>query len=182
MRRVGGASATIFRRVDLRDRIDHEIHSITGIRMRVELVATRLARSEGKTQRVCDHRLALKADPSALPWPPLRQRPTRAANAGSATFSRKQRAAGEEESRARRRPERRRRVSRHLGLQWKSARRRSPPRTCARPACAAAVTGSVESIGAQRLGETLAAAPTRGAIASRGFYPVIGSDRPSSRR
>jgi len=74
--------------VDLRGRIDHEIHSITGIRMRVELVATGLAHSEGKTQRVCDHRLALKADPSALPWPPLRQRPTRAANVGSATLSR----------------------------------------------------------------------------------------------
>ena len=43
--------------VDLRDRIDHEIHSITGIRMRVELVAPHsLARSEGKAKRVLDHR------------------------------------------------------------------------------------------------------------------------------
>jgi len=43
--------------VDLRDRIDHEIHSITGIRMKVELVAPNtLARSEGKAQRVRDHR------------------------------------------------------------------------------------------------------------------------------
>ena len=43
--------------VDLRDRIDHEIHSITGIRMKVELVAPNtLARSEGKAERVRDHR------------------------------------------------------------------------------------------------------------------------------
>ncbi len=43
--------------VDLRDRIDHEIHSVTGIRMKVELVAPNsLARSEGKAQRVLDHR------------------------------------------------------------------------------------------------------------------------------
>jgi phenylacetate-CoA ligase len=43
--------------VDLRDRIDHEIHSITGIRMKVELVAPNaLARSEGKARRVLDHR------------------------------------------------------------------------------------------------------------------------------
>jgi phenylacetate-CoA ligase len=43
--------------VDLRDRIDHEIHSITGIRMKVELVAPHaLARSEGKARRVLDHR------------------------------------------------------------------------------------------------------------------------------
>ncbi len=43
--------------VDLRDRIDHEIHAITGIRMKVELVAPNtLARSEGKAQRVRDHR------------------------------------------------------------------------------------------------------------------------------
>jgi phenylacetate-CoA ligase len=43
--------------VDLRDRIDHEIHSITGIRMKVELVAPNaLARSEGKAKRVLDHR------------------------------------------------------------------------------------------------------------------------------
>jgi phenylacetate-CoA ligase len=43
--------------VELRDRIDHEIHSITGIRMKVELVAANtLARSEGKARRVLDHR------------------------------------------------------------------------------------------------------------------------------
>jgi phenylacetate-CoA ligase len=45
--------------VELRDRIDHEIHSITGIRMKVELVAANtLARSEGKANRVLDHRKA----------------------------------------------------------------------------------------------------------------------------
>ncbi|HEU4382153.1 MAG TPA: phenylacetate--CoA ligase [Anaeromyxobacteraceae bacterium] len=45
--------------VDLRDRIDHEIHSITGLRMKVELVAPHtLDRSEGKARRVLDHRKA----------------------------------------------------------------------------------------------------------------------------
>jgi len=43
--------------VELRDRIDHEIHSVTGIRMKVELVAPNtLPRSEGKARRVLDHR------------------------------------------------------------------------------------------------------------------------------
>ena len=43
--------------VALRDRIDHEIHSITGIRMTIELVAPNaLGRSEGKARRVIDHR------------------------------------------------------------------------------------------------------------------------------
>jgi phenylacetate-CoA ligase len=43
--------------VELRDRIDHEIHSVTGIRMKVELVAPHtLPRSEGKARRVLDHR------------------------------------------------------------------------------------------------------------------------------
>jgi phenylacetate-CoA ligase len=43
--------------VALRDRIDHEIHSITGIRMTVELVPpSALGRSEGKARRVIDHR------------------------------------------------------------------------------------------------------------------------------
>jgi len=43
--------------VELRDRLDHEIHSVTGIRMKVELVAPNtLARSEGKARRVIDHR------------------------------------------------------------------------------------------------------------------------------
>jgi len=45
--------------VALRDRIDHEIHSITGIRMTIELVApSTLGRSEGKARRVIDHRRA----------------------------------------------------------------------------------------------------------------------------
>jgi phenylacetate-CoA ligase len=45
--------------VALRDRIDHEIHSITGIRMTIELVApSALGRSEGKARRVIDHRRA----------------------------------------------------------------------------------------------------------------------------
>jgi phenylacetate-CoA ligase len=48
--------------VALRDRIDHEIHAITGIRMAVELVAPGvLERSAGKAQRVLDHRRAPRA-------------------------------------------------------------------------------------------------------------------------
>ncbi len=48
--------------VALRDRIDHEIHSITGIRMTVELVAPHaLERSEGKARRVIDHRRSAAA-------------------------------------------------------------------------------------------------------------------------
>jgi phenylacetate-CoA ligase len=47
--------------VVLRDRIDHEIHAITGIRMAVELVAPNtLERSTGKAQRVLDHRRKAK--------------------------------------------------------------------------------------------------------------------------
>jgi phenylacetate-CoA ligase len=43
--------------VELRDRIDHEIHEVTGIRMTVELVAPNtLERSAGKAKRVLDHR------------------------------------------------------------------------------------------------------------------------------
>ncbi|HUK65810.1 MAG TPA: phenylacetate--CoA ligase [Anaeromyxobacteraceae bacterium] len=43
--------------IALRDRIDHEIHSITGVRMGVELVAPgTLERSSGKAVRVLDHR------------------------------------------------------------------------------------------------------------------------------
>jgi len=43
--------------VRLRDRIDHEIHSVTGVHMTVELVAPgTLERSPGKAQRVLDHR------------------------------------------------------------------------------------------------------------------------------
>jgi phenylacetate-CoA ligase len=45
--------------VALRDRIDHQIFSITGIRMAVELVAPgSLERSVGKARRVLDHRAA----------------------------------------------------------------------------------------------------------------------------
>ena len=41
----------------LRDRIDREIHSVTGIRMKVELVEPQsLERSFGKAKRVIDHR------------------------------------------------------------------------------------------------------------------------------
>jgi phenylacetate-CoA ligase len=43
--------------VVLRDRIDHEIHAVTGIRARIELVAPgTLERSQGKAVRVLDHR------------------------------------------------------------------------------------------------------------------------------
>jgi phenylacetate-CoA ligase len=43
--------------VELRDRIDREIHAVTGIRMTVELVAPNtIGRSEGKARRVIDHR------------------------------------------------------------------------------------------------------------------------------
>ncbi len=43
--------------VELRDRIDREIHAVTGIRMTVELVAPNaIGRSEGKALRVVDHR------------------------------------------------------------------------------------------------------------------------------
>jgi phenylacetate-CoA ligase len=45
------------RMVDLRDRIDREIQAVTGVRMRVELVAPNtLERSAGKAHRVLDHR------------------------------------------------------------------------------------------------------------------------------
>jgi phenylacetate-CoA ligase len=48
------------RMVDLRDRIDREIQAVTGVRMRVELVAPHtLERSAGKAQRVLDHRKQL---------------------------------------------------------------------------------------------------------------------------
>jgi phenylacetate-CoA ligase len=43
--------------VELRDRIDREIHAVTGIRMTVELVPPNaIGRSEGKARRVVDHR------------------------------------------------------------------------------------------------------------------------------
>ncbi len=42
---------------ELHDRIDREIHAVTGVRMSVELVAPNtLERSAGKAQRVLDHR------------------------------------------------------------------------------------------------------------------------------
>ncbi|MCC6578808.1 MAG: phenylacetate--CoA ligase [Phycisphaeraceae bacterium] len=42
----------------LHDRIDREIHAVTGIRMKVDLVQPRsLQRYEGKAQRVIDHRV-----------------------------------------------------------------------------------------------------------------------------
>jgi phenylacetate-CoA ligase len=43
--------------IELRDRIDREIHAVTGVRMSVELVAPNtLERSAGKARRVLDHR------------------------------------------------------------------------------------------------------------------------------
>jgi len=55
--RAGDFSDEMRRMVGLRDRIDQEIHSITGVRMKVELVAPNsLPRSEGKARRVLDHR------------------------------------------------------------------------------------------------------------------------------
>jgi phenylacetate-CoA ligase len=43
--------------IGLRDRIDHEVHAVTGIRAKIELVAPgTLERSEGKAKRVVDHR------------------------------------------------------------------------------------------------------------------------------
>jgi phenylacetate-CoA ligase len=43
--------------VALRDRIDREIHAVTGIRMTVELVAPgSIERSAGKARRVVDRR------------------------------------------------------------------------------------------------------------------------------
>jgi phenylacetate-CoA ligase len=47
------------RLVALRDRIDREIHAVTGLRMTVELVAPgSIERSAGKARRVVDHRKA----------------------------------------------------------------------------------------------------------------------------
>src|SRR5512138_2901660 len=43
--------------VELRDRIDREIHAVTGIRMKIELVPPNtIERSAGKARRVVDHR------------------------------------------------------------------------------------------------------------------------------
>ncbi len=53
--------------ITLRDRIDHEIHAVTGIRMAVELVAPgSIERSAGKATRVVDHR---RGPPGAGPGP-----------------------------------------------------------------------------------------------------------------
>ena len=55
--RPGDFSDEMRRLVELRDRIDREIHAVTGVRMTVELVAPNtLERSAGKARRVLDHR------------------------------------------------------------------------------------------------------------------------------
>jgi phenylacetate-CoA ligase len=55
--RPGDFSDEMRQMVELRDRIDREIHAVTGVRMTVELVAPRtLERSAGKARRVIDHR------------------------------------------------------------------------------------------------------------------------------
>jgi phenylacetate-CoA ligase len=55
--RPGDFSDEMRQMVELRDRIDREIHAVTGIRMTVELVAPNtLERSAGKAKRVLDHR------------------------------------------------------------------------------------------------------------------------------
>jgi phenylacetate-CoA ligase len=55
--RPGEFSDEMRQMVELRDRIDREIHAVTGVRMTVELVAPNgLERSAGKARRVLDHR------------------------------------------------------------------------------------------------------------------------------
>ncbi len=55
--RPGDFSDEMRQMVELRDRIDREIHSVTGVRMTVELVAPNgLERSAGKARRVLDLR------------------------------------------------------------------------------------------------------------------------------
>jgi phenylacetate-CoA ligase len=57
--RPGDFSDEMRQMVELRDRIDREIHAVTGIRMTVELVAPNtLERSAGKARRVLDRRKA----------------------------------------------------------------------------------------------------------------------------
>jgi phenylacetate-CoA ligase len=57
--RPGDFSDEMRQMVELRDRIDREIHAVTGIRMTVELVAPNtLERSAGKARRVLDRRNA----------------------------------------------------------------------------------------------------------------------------
>jgi phenylacetate-CoA ligase len=55
--RPGDFSDEMRQMVELRDRIDREIHAVTGVRMSVELVGPNaLERSAGKARRVVDHR------------------------------------------------------------------------------------------------------------------------------
>ena len=55
--RPGDFSDEMRQMIALHDRIDREIHAVTGIRMRVELVAPgSIERSAGKARRVVDHR------------------------------------------------------------------------------------------------------------------------------
>jgi phenylacetate-CoA ligase len=55
--RAGEFSDEMRQMVELRDRIDREIHAVTGLRMTVELVAPgSIERSAGKARRVLDHR------------------------------------------------------------------------------------------------------------------------------
>jgi phenylacetate-CoA ligase len=55
--RPGDFSDEMRQMVELRDRIDREIHAVTGVRMTVELVAPNtLERSAGKARRVLDRR------------------------------------------------------------------------------------------------------------------------------
>jgi phenylacetate-CoA ligase len=55
--RPGDFSDEMRHMIALHDRIDREIHAVTGIRMRVELVAPgSIERSAGKARRVVDHR------------------------------------------------------------------------------------------------------------------------------
>jgi len=55
--RPGNFSDEMRQMVELRDRIDREVHAVTGVRMSVELVAPNtLERSAGKARRVLDHR------------------------------------------------------------------------------------------------------------------------------
>ncbi len=57
--RPGDFSDEMRQMIELRDRIDREIYSVTGLRMTVELVAPgSIERSAGKARRVVDHRKA----------------------------------------------------------------------------------------------------------------------------
>jgi phenylacetate-CoA ligase len=55
--RPGDFSDEMRHMVELRDRIDREVHAVTGIRMKIELVPPNtIERSAGKARRVLDHR------------------------------------------------------------------------------------------------------------------------------